>query len=600
MQSSTNNIFDLSALPQTSSGFESQPIKRSGDSFNEQFESVLSGAISDRTPDQAPSPTDAPAKSEQPYEQATAEQANKPVTSEKAIDEKQVQVNDKQISKKLVDNKPVSEKAISKVSTKSTPTNNLTKVVARPRIKGREAKVVLFSETHKVVLSKAGEQKTAEIVKRLAGTKVSDLISPKTKLKHGSINSEPVIKSQLVKPTGLEDEKKTPATQVDKFAVEKVIVKGNEVEFIARSTEDTSRTVKLVVPKEQFEGLVSSPEKAPEKVAEVAVGSGANRVERVPLDGLIESTPKLDQLLEKLNVKEILVKNEIIEMSKVGLERPLAREAAVKLVGAESSAELLVKGQLQVTNDRTRIISRKRLAPKGIDLTTPRNGKAGSANQNPATGGNGRISLVNTRTADGGLILKEVKVRSEVFNLAEQFANKPVPDGAGFDSNVSSVMSTESSQSGSTSGLKNGPMQVKFTLPDDLGQSLKPGGKAVTIKINPEILGPVRLSLRMHGNQLQARLIVDSAQVKSMIDGTLEQLTDQLERAGIKVDSIDVNVAGSDVGSELFDRSFAWNRPKLTTRLLDAEEAELLSPATIEPSLSSGEYVGSSGVNLFA
>ena len=73
-----------------------------------------------------------------------------------------------------------------------------------------------------------------------------------------------------------------------------------------------------------------------------------------------------------------------------------------------------------------------------------------------------------------------------------------------------------------------------------------------------------------------------------------------LERAGIKVEQLEVNVAGSDVGSELFERSIAQNRPKITTRILNAEEAGVLSSPTEVISRSSGEYVGSSGVNLFA
>ena len=622
MQGSSNNIFDLSALPPANSGFESQPTKRSGDSSNEQFESVLNGAISDGTPGGTPTNTDSPAKLEQPAKQETAKQADQRTIKKEPVSDNQINekpANKKQVSEKLADEKQVnrdsalekpakqvdhqitkeklaSAKPSKRNSTIEIPIKKLNKSVAIPQIKGKEAKVVLTAKTQEVVLSKAGEQKSNEMVRRLAGTKVSDLISPKTKIKHGSINSEPVIKSQLVKPTGLEDENRRTTESLDKFSVEKVTVRGNEVEVIARSAKDESKTVKMVVPKEQFEMMVS-PQK---KVAEAVVVTSNNRIERVPLDGLVETTPKLDQLLQKLNLQEILVKNDITKASKDGLERPLTREATVKLVGAESTAELLVKGQIQVIKDKSRTISRKRLAPKGINLTTPRNRKANLANQNPATAGDGRVSLVNTRTADGGLILKEVKVRSEVFNLAEQFANNPTTNEAGSDKNFSSVMLTESNQTGSTSALRNEPTPVRFSLPDDLGQSLKPGGKAVTIKIHPEILGPVRLTLRMNGSQLQARLIVDSAQVKSMIEGTLEQLTDQLERAGIKVNSMDVNVAGSDVGSELFDRSLAWNRPKLTTRLLDAEEAELLSLATTEPSRSSGEYVGSSGVNLFA
>ena len=572
MGSLTGNIFDLSALPAVNVSPEQNPTEYLNEPSSYQFDSMLNGAITDGSQIRS----DNPESPEPPVNQ-----------------DKQGATQEKPATRTVPDSQPAKQPVESTTGSKSEV---------------GEEKNHLFTESKKPVLTKSGEERTNRLVRKLAKVNVSDLIKQKTSTKTGPVSDKPVSNvksasngksaniSETIKTLTPADENNQTTQVLDKFTVDKVTVKGNEVEILASSTSDKSKTVKVVVPKDQFEGLIS-PKKGSNESIEPVIGK---HTERVQLDGVVKSTPKLNELMDKLNLQEIQVKANVTQVAKASSGRPIAQETTVKLVGADSSAEMLVKGQIQVTNDKTRTNSKKRLAPKGIDLTSPQNSKASAANQNSATAGNGRVSLVNTRNADGGMILKEVKVRPEVMNLAEQFTNEPKTTEAGFDKNFSSVVATESSQTGSTSGSRSELPQVKFSLPDDISQSLKPGGKAVTIKINPELLGPVRLSVRMQNGQLQARLLVDNVQIKSMIESSLDQLTDQLERAGIKVEQLDVNVAGSDVGSELFDRSVAQNRPKVTTRVLDAEEAGVLSTPTEVISRSSGEYVGSSGVNLFA
>jgi flagellar hook-length control protein FliK len=146
------------------------------------------------------------------------------------------------------------------------------------------------------------------------------------------------------------------------------------------------------------------------------------------------------------------------------------------------------------------------------------------------------------------------------------------------------------------------PGQVRFTLPDQIARQLKPNGRSVSIAIEPEHLGKATLRLSISNQMLTARLTVDTPAAKAMVEQSLDQLTQQLLRAGIKVDLISVTVAGGDAHTNLFGRrqQSLFDRPSQLRRALDHSFAtNLISPVPqSRPSLSS--YVGPSGVNVYA
>ncbi|MBD3401806.1 hypothetical protein GF420_02840, partial [candidate division GN15 bacterium] len=130
-------------------------------------------------------------------------------------------------------------------------------------------------------------------------------------------------------------------------------------------------------------------------------------------------------------------------------------------------------------------------------------------------------------------------------------------------------------------------------------RGMKPGGRSVSIAIEPENLGPARLHLAMRDNALTARVTVETSHAKAMVEQSLDQLSQQLSRAGIKVDLIEVNVSGEQARQQFTDRSFATRR---RIRLQDSEHetlhaAEAAGPAGLQQRPS---MLGPSGVNLFA
>ncbi len=142
---------------------------------------------------------------------------------------------------------------------------------------------------------------------------------------------------------------------------------------------------------------------------------------------------------------------------------------------------------------------------------------------------------------------------------------------------------------------------VRFSLPDNLQAKLQPNGQSISIKIEPEHLGPARLSLTINHDKLRARVIVETAEVKALVERSLDRLTQQLAKAGIEIDKIEVALDGRQAGEELFDRRRQWHRPTRPGSPDPDTLAELKQAGTI-PIVSEANqtYVGAGGVNVLA
>lgn len=142
---------------------------------------------------------------------------------------------------------------------------------------------------------------------------------------------------------------------------------------------------------------------------------------------------------------------------------------------------------------------------------------------------------------------------------------------------------------------------VRFSLPDNLQAKLQPNGQSISIKIEPEHLGPARLSLTINHDKLRARVIVETAEVKALVERSLDRLVQQLTKAGIEIDKIEVALDGRQAGEELFDRRRQWHRPTRPGNPDPDTLAELKQAGTI-PIVSEANqtYVGAGGVNVLA
>ena len=143
---------------------------------------------------------------------------------------------------------------------------------------------------------------------------------------------------------------------------------------------------------------------------------------------------------------------------------------------------------------------------------------------------------------------------------------------------------------------------VRFTLPDNVKTALKPNGQTVTLRIEPEHLGPAKLSLTMYGDKLRARVVVNNIPAKVAVEASLHRLVEQLSRANIEVDYIEVTIGGESARDGVSERHPQWRyhanrfgRFNLDKVFSSGQQAAV--PASV-PRLVS--YVGANGVNLLA
>ncbi len=145
------------------------------------------------------------------------------------------------------------------------------------------------------------------------------------------------------------------------------------------------------------------------------------------------------------------------------------------------------------------------------------------------------------------------------------------------------------------------PSSIRFTLPDNLKQILKPNGRSVTIKMEPENLGPARLFLTVRDNALSVRLMVENVQAKQLIESSLDQLNQQLSRCGIKVDYLEVGVNGGELQNNNFARQTIWGKPSRYNRYIFDDD--LLTGIDKKPNVFvpvPDTYINVHGVNLLA
>ena len=142
---------------------------------------------------------------------------------------------------------------------------------------------------------------------------------------------------------------------------------------------------------------------------------------------------------------------------------------------------------------------------------------------------------------------------------------------------------------------------VRFTLPDQLEQTLTPGGKTVLLKIHPEHLGPARLNLNWNGDGLSARVTVDSPLAQTAIEKSLDKLQDQLAQAGIKVDHIGVSLSGGQARGQFNHGQGQWQKQSSSHTPFFSNDYRAAEYVTaVSAPVGVAQYVGTQGVNIFA
>jgi hypothetical protein len=138
---------------------------------------------------------------------------------------------------------------------------------------------------------------------------------------------------------------------------------------------------------------------------------------------------------------------------------------------------------------------------------------------------------------------------------------------------------------------------VRFIIPEAISKPSGNGSHTIRIKLVPEQLGTIRLTLTMNNDVIIGRLIVDNQAALHTVEAHVDQLLNDLAEKGVKVDSFEVALAGGGTG-----RGTARHRTESAlrrkTRAYDNKAEKAKAKSIREISRADRSYVGASGVNL--
>ncbi|MCM2271326.1 MAG: flagellar hook-length control protein FliK [candidate division Zixibacteria bacterium] len=311
---------------------------------------------------------------------------------------------------------------------------------------------------------------------------------------------------------------------------------------------------------------------------------------RVPFTVHSTSGLELEQLIGKVNLREMEVSVQPTSSVYQQADEPVALQIFAEQAGQKFLlAGTMEKSRLHATCEIKR--STSSMAARPVE-----------ENPSPASQFGLTVDMVaipRRRIIRPVAFATDEQAKSEDFKLIEKLMSAGTKEATLKQDGIDQMITDAKASAANTSlEQKLATPRVKVTVPMDLPR-LKADGRSILLKIEPEHLGPAKLHLTMRNESLSARVTVESAQAKAAIEGSLNQLTDQLARAGVKVDYIDVGVRGGGAENQFSQRQADWFRAQQPRVMKFADEL-LNDAAMILPASRPVSFIGAGSVNLFA
>lgn len=373
-----------------------------------------------------------------------------------------------------------------------------------------------------------------------------------------------------------------------------VRVTDNQVILSVESEDGPGSRIKVALPLEQASQMLSDGQSTQITGATETAG----KISRVKLDDSAKAdAAKMQGLVARLNLKELKIAkvggtdSGTPEQQKVAADEILN----VKITAEKSGEELTLRMNMKAAN-----LHAVKQADGAQTTSSPTDAQA--MNDDVAQTDSTKRESSFADTTSGEALKQEPDLEtspklSRVDKMSDA-GNSGItkPDQAHLSSFFDRVSGTRTVLDQQTT-----PPPVRFSLPDNITSALKTQTRSVLISIEPDNLGPAKLHLAMHNDALTARLTVESIHAKAAVESSLDQLTDQLARAGVKVHHVEVSVSGGDVGSNMLERRPVWNaRTKSNTQSIDHLFDLNTTNTTPTMDYRSPGYVRADGVNVFA
>ncbi|MBN2227389.1 MAG: flagellar hook-length control protein FliK [candidate division Zixibacteria bacterium] len=146
--------------------------------------------------------------------------------------------------------------------------------------------------------------------------------------------------------------------------------------------------------------------------------------------------------------------------------------------------------------------------------------------------------------------------------------------------------------------VKSETTPVRFVMPTDIDQRPVRSGQSVTIRMEPEHLGQVRLTLSEYRDSIVGRLVVENHAARTVVESHLQMLYDQLTDRGINLDAFQVFVGGD--GSASLARRHHNENTRRTNGGSGLSISAPVGDAVASSRSDGGLYINATGVNWVA
>ena len=321
------------------------------------------------------------------------------------------------------------------------------------------------------------------------------------------------------------------------------------------------------------------------------------------------TTPQRVNLGERSTEGSLLARLfEQVQLKELKIDAP-APESANGKTQATQSLQMTLTGQPAAGKGETEIVASAMIARPLIRAVSAREAE-GEASRHTGIDGKGKVETSGSGRSHISVLLAKgaaepVRVQPVEFDGIEfartggsretTMAKEPATDDLSVLPDFSRV------QREVTAERSLQPQPVRFTLPDDVRGMLRPNGRSVQLRIDPQHLGPARLHLTMQSDRLRAVVVVDSVQAKQTVEASLDRLVESLAKADIRVDQIEVNVDQHHGRDPQSGRQPQFGGTGGRWRGVETErETVVAAAAPVSSYRDDSGYVGAGGVNLLA
>lgn len=335
---------------------------------------------------------------------------------------------------------------------------------------------------------------------------------------------------------------------------------------------------KMAVLKDAFDKTGRMETNLPTGVSKEAAGMEMRVPTDVPLRAVVSGTSHPTDVPQKAATPE----------ASVPAELPL------KTVGAEAHAEV----------DSFQQSTRTQTPPESSDFSRVR---SSAQNKSEAP----RIAVTSFRPAENG-IDDETVVSSTSNNISSVSSKKVAKESS---EAVVSVKATPQTPAESSRPIAQatGPTEkgvlvttraevpaVRFVLPENVRESIIRPGNTITLRMEPEHLGSVRLTLTAHQDTIIGRVVVESPAARMAVESNVHILQNRLSEEGLHLEQFQVSVGGEQARQFAHSDGSQFGKASTAQTLSSGRTAASIAATSAAPTAAGGGYVNAGGVNWLA